>query len=179
MDLLPYEVLMETLRRRRKELQLTQRAVAEEADISYSMLNRMEKHNQDANYRTVYRVWEVINNAQQREMATAQDLMNSPIEYAHSGETHESVAERMQELAVSQLPVENDGEIVGHISERLLMDNDDHSVTVDELMDEPLMSVPHTTGRDALRAIFFDGNSAVVVTEKGEPVGIVTPADLI
>lgn len=179
MNLLPYDVLMRELREKREGLGLTQRSVAEDAGISPSMLNRMEKRYTDANYRTVYEVWRVINEAQREKQTTAKDLMNRNLIYAHPEETHQTVADRMLENNISQLPVEEDGKIVGHVSEKTLAGNKNHTMTVGELMEDPLITVPSTTSRDVLRSILFDGNPAVIVTEGSDSVGIVTTADLI
>lgn len=179
MELLEYDTLMRALRQKRQQLCLQQKEVAHRADISKSHLNRMERNYTNANYRTVYKVWKTINKAETEERETATDLMNQPIAWAHPDDTHRDVRESMWEGEFSQLPVREESECVGRITEGILAENDDHDRSIRELIGPPLLDVPHDTGREAIKELLMDDNPALLVTKEDEFVGIITKADLI
>jgi predicted transcriptional regulator len=180
MDLIEYEDLMRRLREKRQEVGLQQKAVAHEVGIDPGFLSKMERHFDDANYRTVYRVWGVIEREASSDDETAGELKASPIVWAETDETHREVRGRMREGKFSQLPVRDEsGEHVGRITESILMANDDTEQPIEELMADRLIEVPHHMGREAVRGILGDDEPAVLVTEDSEPVGIVTKTDLM
>lgn len=180
MDLIEYEDLMRRLREKRKEVGLQQKEVAHRADIDPSWLNKMENHGEPALYPTVYRVWEIIKQEESSEKETAGELKASPIKWAKTDQTHRDVRYKMRDERLSQLPVEDEsGDHVGRITESHLMTNDDKEQPIRELIGPQLIEVPHHMGREALAEILMDDEPAVLVTEDGDHVGIVTKTDLM
>ncbi|MFK5602639.1 CBS domain-containing protein [Haloferax volcanii] len=180
MELMDYESLMESLRTKRKQLGLQQRSVAQQAGIAPSTLNRMENHFHDANYRTVYNVWCVIHDAETQDSETAADLMHDSVLYANVTDTHDTVAQTMREKGFSQMPVKDEnGVVVGSISERVLAENIDHETQIAELMEEEFSQIKASTPKSSVRRLLIDGQDALLVIDSGNVIGIITTADLI
>lgn len=108
---------------------------------------------------------------------TVRDHMNQPIVWANAGETCRDALSRMREYSYSQLPVEKDGEPVGSITELGLRDKDG-DMLVGAVMDDPFPEIEGDESVDEAARVLED-NSALLVTEDGAYIGIITKADLI
>ena len=92
--------------------------------------------------------------------------------------------EMLQSAGISQLPVVDDAKVVGSVQEvtvaRALYDHHDlDTVKVGEIMARPLPQLDVRTHLDEAYRLLLSGNTGVLATSEGEPVGIVTRIDLI
>lgn len=179
MRVLPYDEIMDALRRKRRKLDVTQRELANRVGISKSMLSQMEHGKKDAKYATVHDVWQQLQIMEQEQGETAEELMNAPVNWVRPDDSALDVRSLMHEHDFSQVPVAEDGEMVGSITERDMMDVGDAETPVKEFMGEPFETVSKTTGRNAVRELLKDDNDALIVTEGKKYLGIITKADLI
>jgi cystathionine beta-synthase len=90
----------------------------------------------------------------------------------------------LKQHVVSQIPVVEDGKVVGGLREltlaRLLHSRvDPRMVPVREIMARPLPTVDENVDLDEVYRILSAGNSGVIVLRGGEIVGIVTRIDLV
>lgn len=96
----------------------------------------------------------------------------------------ETAIELFRRHGVSQLPVVEDGKVVGGLREltlaRLLHSRSDpRQVPVREIMARPLPTVDEQVDLDEVYRLLSAGNSGVIVMQHGEIRGIVTRIDLI
>ncbi len=96
----------------------------------------------------------------------------------------ERAIEIMRRDGISQLPVIEDGKVVGGLREltlaRLLHAHmDPRQVPVRDIMARPLPTVEESVDLDEVYRLLSSGNSGVIVTRGGEIRGIVTRIDLI
>jgi cystathionine beta-synthase len=108
-------------------------------------------------------------------------------------ESHEKVGhaiDLMQRYSISQLPVvrhdppESLADIVGSLQERGLLDlvfknPDALNEDVAQAMQPPLAAVEASESVDEVFTTFAGGTPAVVVSQKGHPLGVLTRADLL
>lgn len=85
---------------------------------------------------------------------------------------------------ISQLPVVEDGKVVGALREitlaKMLHDGKDpRQVSVRSIMARPMPTVEDTTDVDEVYRLLMSGNSGVVVTRAGEIIDIVTRIDMV
>lgn len=91
----------------------------------------------------------------------------------------------MREHNISQLPVLDNGEVVGALQETSLMNrifehSDCLSQQVRDVMSEALPTIAHDTRVDSVYQLLLEGRPAVLVLDdKSKPTGIVTKIDLI
>lgn len=120
--------------------------------------------------------------------ATVADLLTrrgqTPLLSVHPDQSAEDAIQLMRRHGISQMPVIEDGTVVGGIREltiaRLLHAHaDPRQMRVRDIMARPLPTVEDTCDLDEVYRILCSGSSGVIVLRKGQIVGIVTRIDLI
>ena len=166
------------LRERRNELGLTQSELAERAEVSQPLIARIEGGDVDPRLSTLRRIVNALE-AAEGGIVRAEDLMHETvINVAPDDELREAVG-KMEDEAYSQLPVIQEGIPVGSISQSDLVhvDEEARGEPVREFMSESFPTVSKSATLDEISSL-LDHYKAVMVTEDGETVGIVTEADL-
>lgn len=102
---------------------------------------------------------------------------------ANPSESLRSVTERMREFAVSQLPVMEDGQPIGSLSETLIMQRmldgvDVDKVVVREVMGEPFPVVSRNATIEEITALVPYQHEAVLVANAGR-YDIITKSDVV
>ncbi|WP_096391246.1 CBS domain-containing protein [Halopenitus persicus] len=166
------------LRERRNALGLTQSALAESAGVSQPLIARIEGGDVDPRLSTLRRIVNALEEAE-GEVVRARDLMHETvISVAPDDAAGEAVA-LMEREAYSQLPVLQNGVPVGSISQGDIVHAGENvgELPVSEVMSESFPTVAPEATVDELRNL-LDHYKAVMVTDGGETVGIITEADI-
>jgi predicted transcriptional regulator len=166
------------LRERRTELGLTQSELAERADVSQPLIARIEGGDVDPRLSTLRRIVQALDEAE-GEVVRAADLMHRDVVSVAPSDDIRTAVRRMEEEAYSQLPVIQDGIPVGSISQGDMVHLDEaaRDEPVSEHMSESFPTVSTDATLDEITSL-LDHYKAVMVTEDGDTVGIVTEADL-
>ena len=166
------------LRERRKSLELTQSALAEMADVSQPLIARIEGGDVDPRLSTLRRIVNALDQAA-GEVVRAADLMHADIVSVAPDDVVRDAERRMEEAAFSQLPVLQAGVPVGSISHSEVIEAGDDvgELPVAEVMSESFPTVAPDATVDEVRNLLEHYN-AVMVTEGGGTVGIITEADI-
>lgn len=173
-----YERLVKKIRSERKRLGLSQRELAAKADISKSVVGKLERKENVPNYKNVKAIHKVIEKEREDEKRRAREYMNEKIISVKPADKLKDAAEIMNEHGFSQLPVREKGDYVGLIVSTQLIDVKDKEKKVSELDYRPLPSIPPRTPREDFSRL-FDSNRAVLVKSENNVLGIITAADLI
>jgi cystathionine beta-synthase len=107
-----------------------------------------------------------------------------PVIAVHPDDKAETAIQLLQRHGISQLPVIEDGNVVGGIREltlaRLLHSRvDPRQVPVREVMARPMPTVDEHINLDEVYRLLSSGNSGVVVLRGKQIVGVVTRIDLV
>lgn len=166
------------LRKRRKSLELTQSELADSAGVSQPLIARIEGGDVDPRLSTLGRIVTALDEAES-EVVRAEDLMHENVISAAPDDTVHEAVELMEAEAYSQLPVLKDGIPVGSISQSDVIHAGENvgEKPVSEIMSESFPTVSRDVTVDEIRNL-LDHYKAVVVTESGETVGIITEADI-
>lgn len=122
------------------------------------------------------------------DVKTARDLVaghrNLPLMMCYSGELIENVARKMRQYHISQMPVVQEGKIIGSIDDRrlfdLLMDDCEAMLKpVSCIMTDPYPIVSETTSIEAISKMISKENPAVLVELEQGGHHIITRHDLI
>jgi len=166
------------LRERRNSLDLTQSALAEMAGVSQPLIARIEGGDVDPRLSTLRRIVDALDEAE-GGVVRAEDLMNETLVSVAPDDSVADAEQRMEEAAFSQLPVLQSGLPVGSISYsdiRRVGENVGQRA-VAEIMSEQFPTVSREDSVDKISNL-LDYYKAVIVTDSGEAVGIITEADI-
>ncbi|WP_247728651.1 CBS domain-containing protein [Halovivax limisalsi] len=166
------------LRQRRTDLELTQSELAERANVSQPLIARIEGGDVDPRLSTLRRIVTALDEAA-GDIIRAADLMNEDVVSVDPDDTVGEAAQTMEQEAYSQLAVIRDGVPVGSISQSELvhLDADSRDEPVSEHMAESFPTVSKDATLDEVSNL-LDHYKAVMITDAGETVGIITEADL-
>jgi predicted transcriptional regulator len=166
------------LRERRTALGLTQSSLAEAAGVSQPLIARIEGGDVDPRLSTLRRIVNALDEAE-GEVVRAVDLMHEEVISVAPDDSVRQAIETMKQEAYSQLPVLQNGIPVGSISQgdviRAGDDVGDHPVS--EVMSESFPTVAQDATVDEIRNL-LEHYKAIMVTQGGETVGIITEADI-
>ncbi len=175
----------EELRMLRKRAGLTQRELAERAGVSQSLIARIEAGKVDPRLSTYRKILNALKEALS-EAVRLRDVMTSPVVYVSPRDPVTKAIEIMQRSNYSQLPViDSNGKVVGTITEDdivralLTYGKEIYNKRVEEVMSDPLPTLPANERIDVAMKLLAEGVPAVLIVEKGEVVGIVTKSDLL
>ena len=175
----------EDIRRLRKMMGVTQKNLAKKAGVSQSLIARIEKNSVDPRLSTVRKILEALSLV--KEGKIARDIMHHPVITVKITDTVRKAVELMRKHDVSQLPVLKETAIVGSIKESTII----HRITrggniqkvfftpVYNIMDPPFITINPATEIDEIMGIISSGHSAILVTDKGTLVGIITKIDVL
>jgi cystathionine beta-synthase len=99
----------------------------------------------------------------------------------HPEDKIREASETMVRHAISQLPVIEDGKVVGMITDEAIVRNLSPNIAdeqVEKVMEPPLPSVSEDTDVTVIKPL-LETHSGVLVTKKGKLVGIITRSDLL
>lgn len=166
------------LRQRRTDLELTQSELADRADVSQPLIARIEGGDVDPRLSTLRRIVTALEEAE-GDIIRAVDLMNEDVVSVSPDDAVRDAARKMEAEAYSQLAVIQDGIPVGSISQSDLvhLDEDSRTEPVSEHMAESFPTVSKDATLDEISNL-LDHYKAVMITDAGETVGIITEADL-
>jgi len=166
------------VRDRRTELGLTQSELADRAGVSQPLIARIEGGDVDPRLSTLRRIVGALEESE-GDIVRAEDLMHEEVVSVGPDDSVSDAVSEMQDAGYSQLPVIEDGVPVGSISfeDLVSVDEDARDRPVSEYMGE---SFPTKSRNASLDEISTDlgHNKAVIVTERGNTVGIITEADI-
>lgn len=166
------------LRERRTALELTQNELAERADVSQPLIARIEGGDVDPRLSTIRRIVQALDEAE-GGIVRAGDIMHEEVISVSPEEPISEAVRTMEEEAYSQLPVLRNGVPVGSISESDLvgLEEEARDEPVNRYKGESFPTVSPEAPIDELTNL-LEHYKAVLVTENGDTVGIITEADL-
>ncbi|MBI5390173.1 CBS domain-containing protein [Candidatus Woesearchaeota archaeon] len=167
------------LKQLRRDMGLTQHELAKGSGVSQSLVAKIEAGEIDPRYSSVRKLEEFLSRLKKGKEKTAGQVMTTKVVSIHSQESVKKAIERMRQHAISQMPVIDDGHVVGSLSETILLDAiTKNKEFVHEVMGDipPLIPLhaPLSMVLEILKVAPF-----VMVNEKGKFKGIITKADLL
>ncbi|MDH5449726.1 MAG: CBS domain-containing protein [Candidatus Bathyarchaeota archaeon] len=166
------------LKKLRIEAGLTQRQLANLIGISQAHIAKIEKENVDPRLSTVNKILQVLTEDQGKRCG---DIMTTKVISAKPEDTILKISQVMMNHAISQLPIIEDGKVIGTVTEESIIKNLSSNIAgekVEEIMETPLPSVPENTNLSMIRPLLED-HYGVLVMRKGDVVGIITRSDLL
>ncbi|MBI4019301.1 MAG: CBS domain-containing protein [Candidatus Aenigmarchaeota archaeon] len=170
------------IRRIRKSLGMTQQKLSEVSGISQPLIARIETGKTDPSFSKAEKIFSALESSKKSSGAFhAMDIMSKKIIFISPSETVSHAARIMKRRGISQLPVLENGKVIGLISEKDIassIGNDPNRMSVNDVMSE----APPTIGPDAdvgMLTAMLEYSSCLLVASKGHTEGIITRADIL
>jgi predicted transcriptional regulator len=167
-----------SIKRLRMEAGLTQRQLAELVGISQAHIAKIENETVDPRLSTVNKILHILTEGEGKKCG---DVMTRKVISARQSDTVQTVSRLMMRNAISQLPVIEGSKVVGTVTEEGIVRNLSSTIAdeeVERIMQEPMPQVPEDTNISIIRPL-LENHYGVLVTRKGEMVGIITRSDLL
>ena len=177
---------LEEISKRRRILGLSQKQLARLADVSQSLIAKVEAGKTEPSYLKTKAIFDTLEKLQREKELRAKDLLQSRVVGIDEDEPVSKAAAVMSETGFSQLPVFNGKDVVGSIAEKTIMDRivsgmdprDLSKMPVGKVMTEAFPQIDERTPLSLVSAL-LQYHSAVLVTKRGKVTGIITKADLL
>jgi len=174
------EFELQTLKKLRKAVGLTQQQLAKQAEVSQSLIAKIESGNLDPTYSNVQKIASALERLHHHQEQKAKDIMQKKVITIKPKETLHEVIEKMRKHSISQLPVLANTTVVGMISETAILDGILHhkGKIVQDIMEEaPPIIAPET--RVSIVSSLLQFSPLVLVAEKGNLKGVITKSDVL
>ncbi|MGD6853229.1 MAG: CBS domain-containing protein [Candidatus Bathyarchaeia archaeon] len=177
---------LEDIAKRRHQLGLKQSELAKAAGVSQSLIAKLEAGTIDSSYSKVKNIFDVLERLEFKTKIQAEKLIHGEVISVQKEEPISEVVKVMKEHGISQMPVFDGKQSVGSISEKAILHQILGGQDLEVISRHPAQKIMEDAfpqiNEDAplsLITSLLQSYSAVLVSRKGEIVGIITKADLL
>ena len=171
---------LEEVKKIRKKLGMTQSELANRANVSQSLIAKIESGKIDPTYSNAQKIFTALSEMENKEEIKAEQLMNTKIIEVDPNESIKDVIAKMKKAQISQLPVIDNHKLLGLVSESIILDAmlNSKATKVREIMQEAPPIVSKNTSIQIISNL-LSYYPMVVVSEEGRLIGLITKADLL
>ena len=177
---------LEEIAKRRRQLDLKQSELAKMAGVSQSLIAKLEAGTIDSSYTKVRTIFDVLERLEFKSKVQAEKVLHNEVITVQKSEPISKVVKLMKDHGYSQIPVFEGKHSVGSVSEktilRQIMEGKDleqiSSLPTEEIMEEAFPQIDEDAPLSLISSL-LQTYSAVLVSKKGEVIGIITKADLL
>ena len=175
---MPYDLA--EIKKIRKSLELTQSELAKKANVSQSLIAKIEAGKIDPTFTKTKKIFETLDFLQNKEEIKAGELMNQKIISIAPSDTIKDSISQMKKFGISQMPVLDDHHIVGLVSESTLLNAlmSGKNKKIQEIMEETPPTVSKTASIKVVSSLLRH-YPVVLVYDSGKLAGLITKADLL
>jgi len=177
---------LEDIAKRRRKLGLKQSELAKAAGVSQSLIAKLEAGTIDSSYTKVKTIFDVLERLEFKTKIQAEKILHNDVLSIQKDQPISEVVKIMKDHGYSQLPVFNRKQSVGSISEKailhqILSGKDLEKISklpAEDIMEEAFPQINEDAPLSLITSL-LQTYSAVLVSKKGDVVGIITKADLL
>jgi predicted transcriptional regulator len=177
---------LEDIAKRRRQLGLKQSELAKMANVSQSLIAKLEAGTIDSSYTKVKTIFDVLERLEFRNKVQAEKIVHNEVVSVQKKDPVSTVVEIMKEHSYSQIPVFEGKQSVGSISEKAILrqilsgkDLEEISkLRTEDIMEEAFPQIDEDAPLSLITNL-LQTYSAVLVAKKGIVKGIITKADLL
>lgn len=178
---------LEDIKKRRRLAGITQHQLAKLCGLSQSFITKIESGSVEPSYSKAQAIFGALERLERKGEKKATDIMAKSVKSVGVSDSVKSAIGLMKRNGISQLPVFDGKTPVGSISEKTIVDKmgeegfgikDIEKADVKEIMDEALPILKCDTPISVVSPV-LQYSQAVLISEKGKIVGIITKADLL
>jgi predicted transcriptional regulator len=163
----------------RGKLGISQQELADRVGVTQAHIAKIEAEKVDARLSTINRIITILESDQSK--VKCRNFMKKKIISISSKEKVTKAIQMMKRYNISQLPVIDSSTTVGSIRESTIIKNLDKNISEKKVKDVMEDSFPAIDSNDTIETAksLLDFHQAVLLTEKGKIVGIITKSDLL
>jgi len=169
------------IKKRRLVLGVTQKELSESCGVSQSMIAKIEAGRAEASYSIARKIFEALDSLTHESEPKVVDFMKKKVVFCDVGDNVHDVIKKMKKGGISQLPVLRSNELVGVISESVLLENMDRLSSVSdigEIMRDAPPVVGENTSKSTVISLLKEFPFVMVRGKKGFS-GLVTKSDVL
>ncbi|HUU87689.1 MAG TPA: CBS domain-containing protein [Candidatus Glassbacteria bacterium] len=177
---------LDEISKKRKMLGLTQNELAKLSGVSQSLIAKLESGKIDPSYTKVKTIFDVISKLEVKSKIKAERIDYNKVVSVQENELVSEAVGFMKKYGYSQLPVLNKRQVVGSISEKTILNQILAGNVLDQISKLPIKEVMEDSlpqvNEDAplsLISSLLQVYPAVLISTKGDVVGIITKADFL
>ncbi len=171
---------------RRKKLNLTQAKLAKLANVSQSMVAKIEAGRLDPSYTKARQILDKLDDLEHKEDVKAVDVLTPHVEVIGANDAVALAAEKMRKLGISQLPVIDNDKVIGSLSEKAILEQitkgaspiDMAAQLVRNVMESTPPLIPKSMPMHAVSEL-LKYTPLIIVVDKGIRLGVITKSDLL
>ena len=171
---------LEEVKTIRKKLGMTQAELANRAQVSQSLIAKIESGRIDPTYTKTKKIFAALSDLEKKEEIKAEQLMTGRIVSVSPDASIKEAIAKMKKFQISQLPVIDEHKSIGLVSESTILDALLHSKStqVKEVMQESPPIVSKTTSIQVVSNL-LKHYPLVLVSKEGKLIGSITKSDLL
>jgi len=169
------------IKKRRLVLGVTQKELSKLCGVSQSMIAKIEAGRAEASYGIAKRIFEALDSLSHASEPKARDFMKKKVVFCDAEDNVHDVIKKMKKRGISQLPVLRKDELVGIISESVLLENVgklSKVSSVDEIMRDAPPVVGENTSKNSVISLLKEFPFVMVRGKKGFS-GLITKSDVL
>ena len=174
---------LDIIKRERERLRLSQKQLANMANVSTSMINQIESGRCKPSYETARRIFEKLTNFEEAQSETAEDICTWKIVKLKITNTIDDARKKMESAGISQIPIFDGKEPKGVVTEQgilsRLADSDNKSnykkTQLGDVMEDIPGIVAHDTPVKSIVQLIRTGKFLLV--SKDAKYGIISATD--
>ncbi len=177
---------IDEISKKRKILGLTQNELAKLSGVSQSLIAKLESGKIDPSYTKVKTIFNVINKLELKNKIKADRINYNKVVSVQEKQLVSEAVYLMKKHGYSQLPVLNNRQVVGSISEKTILNqilagnflDQISKLPIKEVMEDSLPQVNENAPLSLISSL-LQVYPAVLISTKGNVVGIITKADFL
>ena len=176
------------IKKRRKNLGITQKQLAKKTGISQSLITKIETQRTIPTYNHAKKIFETIKKIEETNQhhIKAKDIHTTNIKSVKTHDTISTAIAHMKKHSISQLPVYENAKIIGSLTEKTIIniitqqkkpvDISKHRIR--DLMEKTFPIIDEQTNIDDITYLLLN-NQAIMTIKKGIITGIITRTDIL
>lgn len=169
------------IRELRKKSFLTQSEFARKANVSQSLIAKIESGKIDPSYSKVKQILETLEMQSKSNEKEAETIMVKKLIASFKDENVAEIIKKLNKNGISQMPVVDNGKAIGMIYESRILEKSEEGITglkAEDVMDE----VPPILAPDAKLSIVAEvikQYPAILIARQGKLIGIISKSDVL
>jgi predicted transcriptional regulator len=177
---------LDEVAKRRRQLGIKQSDLAKMAGVSQSLIAKLEAGTIDPSYTKAKTIFAVLDKLEFKNKVQAEKLVHNDVVSVQRHEPISKVVNLMKEYGYSQIPVFEGKQPVGSISEKTMLRQilegkniqDISKLSTGDIMEEAFPQINEDAPLTLITSL-LQTYPAVLVSKKGNVIGIITKADLL